>query len=39
MTVTTHTIALPRLNDAIRQVVAGFGSSAEEVDAVAGNLI
>ncbi len=35
----THTIALDRLNDAIRQVVRGFGSSADEVEAVAGNLI
>ncbi len=35
----THIIALPRLNDAIRQVVRGFGSSPAEVDAVAGNLI
>jgi len=39
MSVTTHTIALPRLNTAIRQVVAGFGSSTAEIDAVADNLI
>jgi hydroxycarboxylate dehydrogenase B len=39
MSVTTHTIALPRLNTAIRQVVAGFGSSASEIEAVASNLI
>lgn len=35
----THTIALDRLNDAIRMVVGGFGSSADEVEAVADNLI
>lgn len=35
----THTIALERLNTAIRLVVRGFGSSAAEVEAVASNLI
>lgn len=35
----THLIALERLRAAIRLVVAGFGSSEDEVDAVAGNLI
>ena len=35
----THTIPLDRLNDAVRLVVRGFGSSDDEVDAVAGNLI
>ena len=34
-----HTIALPALQSAIRQVVAGFGSSPEEIAAVADNLI
>src|SRR5512137_687409 len=34
-----HTIALDRLNSAIRLFVRGFGSSEAEVDAVAGNLI
>ncbi len=34
-----HTIALARLNTAIRIFVRGFGSSAAEVEAVAGNLI
>ena len=34
-----HTVALDRLNVAIRQVVRGFGSSAAEVAAVASNLI
>ena len=34
-----HTVALDRLNDAIRRVVRGFGSSAAEVEAVASNLI
>ncbi|WP_088278818.1 malate/lactate/ureidoglycolate dehydrogenase [Ideonella sp. A 288] len=34
-----HTIALPRLHDAMRQVVRGFGSHDDEVEAVAGNLI
>ena len=34
-----HTIALDRLNEAVRMVLRGFGSSAAEVDAVAGNLI
>jgi uncharacterized oxidoreductase len=32
-------IALPRLQEAMRLVVRGFGSSPAEVDAVAGNLI
>lgn len=35
----THLIPLPRLQDAMRLVVRGFGSSDEEVEAVAGNLI
>jgi uncharacterized oxidoreductase len=35
----THTIAVPALHAAMRQVVAGFGSSPEEVAAVATNLI
>ncbi len=35
----THTIDLNRLHDAMRLVVRGFGSSTDEVDAVAGNLI
>ncbi len=35
----THVIALPNLNAAMRQVVRGFGSEAEEVEAVAHNLI
>jgi uncharacterized oxidoreductase len=35
----THVIELARLNDAIRLVVRGFGSSDDEVDAVADNLI
>lgn len=39
MSVPTHTLALDRLNAAIRLVVRGFGSSADEVDAVADNLI
>jgi uncharacterized oxidoreductase len=34
-----HLIPLDRLNTAIRQVVQGFGSSAEEVEVVASNLI
>ncbi|MDP1899198.1 MAG: malate/lactate/ureidoglycolate dehydrogenase [Rubrivivax sp.] len=34
-----HTIALPRLHQAIELVVRGFGSSEDEVQAVAGNLI
>jgi len=34
-----HTIALERLNDAVRRVVRGFGSSEAEVEAVASNLI
>ncbi len=35
----THLIAFERLQAAMRQVVAGFGSSAQEIDAVASNLI
>jgi uncharacterized oxidoreductase len=35
----THTIDLNRLNASIRQVVRGFGSSVDEVEAVAANLI
>ena len=35
----THTIPLPRLTQAIRLVVQGFGSAAPEVGAVADNLI
>ncbi|EHR73405.1 malate/lactate dehydrogenase [Burkholderiales bacterium JOSHI_001] len=35
----THTIALPRLQAAMRTLVRGFGSSAAEVDAVVDNLI
>jgi hydroxycarboxylate dehydrogenase B len=35
----THTIALPRLQQAMHLVVRGFGSSEAEVQAVAGNLI
>ena len=35
----THLIAVDRLHAAIRQVVAGFGSSAREVEDVATNLI
>ena len=35
----THVIAVDRLHAAIRQVVAGFGSSAQEVEDVATNLI
>ncbi len=34
-----HVVPLARLDDAIRRVVRGFGSSPTEVDAVAGNLI
>ena len=34
-----HSIPLQRLNQAIRLVVRGFGSSEEEVEAVASNLI
>jgi hydroxycarboxylate dehydrogenase B len=34
-----HTIAFERLSAAMRAVVAGFGSSADEIEAVAGNLI
>jgi uncharacterized oxidoreductase len=35
----THLIALDKLNTAMRLVVRGFGSGADEVEAVAGNLI
>ena len=35
----THLIALPRLRDAMRLVVRGFGSGEAEVEAVVGNLI
>jgi hypothetical protein len=35
----THTIALPRLQQAMHLVVRGFGSSEDEVRAVAGNLV
>lgn len=35
----THVVALDRLNTAIRHVVRGFGSSEDEVQAVAANLI
>jgi len=35
----THNIALPRLQSAMRHFVRGFGSDANEIDAVAGNLI
>ena len=35
----THLIALPALTTAMRQLVQGFGSSPEEVDAVITNLI
>ena len=35
----THVIAVDKLLAAIRQVVAGFGSGAEEVEAVSANLI
>ena len=34
-----HTIGVDRLHAAVRQVVAGFGSSAQEVEEVATNLI
>jgi uncharacterized oxidoreductase len=34
-----HTVALPRLQQAIELVVRGFGSTEDEVQAVAGNLI
>ena len=34
-----HTFALPALNNAMRLVVQGFGSSPAEVDAVVGNLV
>ena len=36
---TDHTFALPALNDAMRLVVQGFGSSPAEVEAVVGNLV
>ena len=36
---TDHTFALPALNDAMRLVVQGFGSSPTEVEAVVGNLV
>ena len=39
MSIATHLIPLPRLTDAVRLVVRGFGSRDAEVDAVAGNLI
>ena len=39
MNPTTHLIALDRLTTAMRLVVRGFGSSEDEVNAVAGNLI
>jgi uncharacterized oxidoreductase len=35
----THLIPVERLRTAMRLVVAGFGSSADEIEAVAGNLI
>ena len=35
----THLIGVDRLHAAIRQVVAGFGSSAQEIEDVATNLI
>jgi hydroxycarboxylate dehydrogenase B len=35
----THTIAVDRLHTAIRQVVAGFGSSPQEIEDVSNNLI
>jgi hydroxycarboxylate dehydrogenase B len=35
----TYTIALPRLQDAMRLFVRGFGSDDAEVEAVAGNLV
>ncbi len=35
----THVIALESLNKAIRQLVRGFGSAPDEVEAVASNLI
>jgi len=34
-----HVIAVDRLHAAVRQVVAGFGSSAQEIEDVASNLI
>jgi hydroxycarboxylate dehydrogenase B len=37
--ITTHLIPLPALNAAIRHLVCGFGSSADEVEAVSSNLI
>jgi LDH2 family malate/lactate/ureidoglycolate dehydrogenase len=39
MSTSTHLIPLPRLTEAMHLVVRGFGSSAAEVEAVAGNLI
>jgi len=36
---TDHTFALPALNNAMRLVVQGFGSSPAEVEAVVGNLV
>lgn len=39
MSTTAHVIPLPRLTEAMHLVVRGFGSSAAEVQAVAGNLI
>jgi uncharacterized oxidoreductase len=39
MAADNHLIPLPRLQDAMRLLVRGFGSSEEEVQAVAGNLI
>ncbi len=37
--IATHTIPLARLHEAMCLVVRGFGSSEDEVQAVAGNLI
>jgi len=34
-----HLIALPALTQAMRLVVAGFGSASDEIDAVVGNLV
>ncbi len=34
-----HLIPLPRLTEAMRRVVRGFGSAPDEVDAVVGNLV
>ena len=39
MAATTHTIPVERLHAAVSLVVAGFGSSADEVEAVSRNLI